>query len=72
MIFDAAVNGSGLAFLFEAHALPALEDGRLIRVLEDWCPYYPGFFLYYPSRRQLPTALRAFVDFVRNDGVRQS
>ncbi|AYG65731.1 MULTISPECIES: LysR family transcriptional regulator [unclassified Rhizobium] len=69
---DAAINGSGLAFLFEDHSLPALEDGRLIRVLEDWCPYYPGFFLYYPSRRQLPTALRAFVDFVRNDGARQS
>ncbi|KAA1177851.1 LysR family transcriptional regulator [Rhizobium tropici] len=72
IMLDAAVNGSGLAFLFEDYALPALEDGRLIRVLEDWCPYYPGFFLYYPSRRQLPTALRAFVDFVKADGVRQS
>ncbi|MGM4980503.1 MULTISPECIES: hypothetical protein [Rhizobium] len=41
----------------------------MIRMLEDWCPYYSGFFLYYPSRRQLPTALRAFVDFVRNGDV---
>lgn len=72
IMLDAAVNGSGLAFLFEDYALPALEDDRLIRVLEDWCPYYPGFFLYYPSRRQLPTALRAFVDFVKNDATRQS
>ncbi|WP_267549630.1 LysR family transcriptional regulator [Rhizobium rhizogenes] len=72
IMLDAAVNGSGLAFVFEDYALPALEDGRLIRVLEDWCPYYPGFFLYYPSRRQLPTALRAFVDFVKNDAARQS
>lgn len=39
---------------------------RLVRVLEDWCPAYPGFFLYYPSRRQLPTALRAFIDFIRS------
>ncbi|WP_037153425.1 LysR family transcriptional regulator [Rhizobium freirei] len=72
MMFDAAVNGSGLAFLFEDYALPALEDGRLIRILEDWCPYYPGFFLYYPSRRQLPTALRAFVDFVKAGDVKRS
>ena len=38
---------------------------KLVRVLADWCPAYPGFFLYYPSRRQLPAALRAFVDFAR-------
>jgi DNA-binding transcriptional LysR family regulator len=64
---EAALNGSGLAYLFEAQVEAAIEAGRLIRVLEDWCPYYPGFFLYYPSRRQLPTALRAFVDFVKAD-----
>ena len=40
--------------------------GRLVRVLEDWCPYYPGSCLYYPSRQQLPSALRAFVDFIRS------
>jgi len=67
MMLEAALNGSGLAYLFEQQVQSALDDGRLIRVLEDWCPYYPGFFLYYPSRRQLPTALRAFVDFVRAD-----
>lgn len=44
----------------------------MIRMLEDWYPYYSGFFLYYPSRRQLPTALRAFVDFVRNGDVYRS
>jgi DNA-binding transcriptional LysR family regulator len=44
---------------------PLVEQGRLVRVLEDWCPSYPGFFLYYPSRRQLPAALRAFVDFAK-------
>lgn len=65
IMLEAALNGSGLAYLFEQQVQSALDDGRLIRVLEDWCPYYPGFFLYYPSRRQLPTALRAFVDFVK-------
>ncbi|MDE1993818.1 MAG: LysR family transcriptional regulator [Rhizobiaceae bacterium] len=70
LMIEAAIDGAGLAFMFEDQARPALADGRLIRVLEDWCPYYPGFFLYYPSRRQLPTALRAFVDFVRTDGMR--
>lgn len=67
IMLDAALDGAGLAYLFEEQVQQALADGRLIRVLEDWCPYYPGFFLYYPSRRQLPTALRAFVDFVKSD-----
>jgi len=40
---------------------------KLVRVLEDWCPYYTGFYLYYPGRRQLPAALRAFIDFVSAD-----
>ncbi|MDM9619877.1 LysR family transcriptional regulator [Rhizobium sp. S96] len=67
IIFDAAVQGSGLGYLFEDQVRTAIDDGRLVRVLEDWCPFYPGFFLYYPSRRQLPTALRAFIDFVKAD-----
>lgn len=62
---DAALAGVGLAYVFEAQVTSLLEQGRLVRVLEDWCPAYAGFFLYYPSRRQLPTALRAFVDFTR-------
>lgn len=65
LMVDAALAGVGLAYVFEAQVSTLLEQGRLVRVLEDWCPSYPGFFLYYPSRRQLPTALRAFVDFVK-------
>jgi NAD(P)H-dependent FMN reductase len=57
--------GAGIAFAFEAQAKDLIEQGRLVRVLEDWCPYYPGFYLYYPSHRQLPATLRAFVDFAR-------
>lgn len=62
---QAALDGTGIAFAFEAQVKEMIAQGRLVRVLEDWCPYYPGFYLYYPSRRQLPAALRAFVDFAR-------
>ena len=62
---EPALAGAGLAFVFEEQVAQHLETGRLVRALADWCPAYPGFFLYYPSRRQLPAALRAFVDFVR-------
>jgi DNA-binding transcriptional LysR family regulator len=54
----AAIAGLGLAFVTADMALPAIEDGRLLRVLEDWCPPFPGHHLYYPSWR-LPSA--AFV-----------
>ncbi|SFB04485.1 DNA-binding transcriptional regulator, LysR family [Rhizobium sp. NFR07] len=65
MMVDAALLGSGIAFTFEDQIKDLVKEGRLVRVLEDWCPYYSGFYLYYPSRRQMPAALRAFVDFVR-------
>lgn len=65
LMIDAALAGSGIAYVFESLAAPHLEAGRLMRVLEDWCPYYPGFFIYYPSRAQIPAALRAFIDFVK-------
>jgi DNA-binding transcriptional LysR family regulator len=64
-MLQAALDGAGLAYVFESQASDAVENGRLVSVLEDWCPYYPGFFLYYPSRRQLPGPLRAFLDFVK-------
>jgi DNA-binding transcriptional LysR family regulator len=70
IIADAVLQGDGLGYLFEDQVRTALDDGRLVRVLEDWCPFYPGFFLYYPSRRQLPTALRAFIDFVKAERER--
>lgn len=67
LMAEAALLGTGLAFCFEEQVKELLTEGRLIRVLEDWCPYYPGLHLYYPSRRQMPAALRAFVDFVRSE-----
>ena len=67
-IVEAALSGAGLAFIFEDYVRKALEDGRLVRVLEDWCPPFDGFFVYYPSGRQMRPALRAFVDFFRVPG----
>jgi DNA-binding transcriptional LysR family regulator len=67
----AAVDGIGLAFMGEDKVVDHLASGALIRVLEDWCQPFPGFFLYYPSRRQQPAALAALIDTLRliHDGV---
>jgi DNA-binding transcriptional LysR family regulator len=63
--FSAALDGVGLAFVAEQHAEPHLTRGTFIRALEDWCPPFPGDFLYYPSRRQRPAALAALIDTLR-------
>ncbi|RWN01764.1 MAG: LysR family transcriptional regulator [Mesorhizobium sp.] len=68
LIANAAVDGAGLAFLFEDYVRDAIAAGKLIRVLEDWCPPFDGFFAYYPSRRQMRPALRAFIDFFKTAG----
>lgn len=65
LMLRAALDGVGLAFLFEGLVADHLAAGRLVRVLEDWCPTGPRFFLYHPSHRQVPAALRAFIDMVR-------
>jgi DNA-binding transcriptional LysR family regulator len=61
----AAVDGLGLAYTIEALAEPFLRSGQLIRVLEDWSPSVEGLFLYYHGHRQVPAALRAFIDMIR-------
>ncbi len=61
----AALDGVGLASLLEAHVAEHVARKRLVRVLEDWCPQFPGFFLYYPSRRHQPPALQALVEALR-------
>lgn len=65
LMLEAALDGAGLAYVFEAQAEQLIAKRKLVRVLADWCPAYPGFFLYYPSRRQVPAALRAFIDYSR-------
>jgi DNA-binding transcriptional LysR family regulator len=61
----AALDGLGFVSLFDGYLAPYLESGRLVEVLADWSEPFPGPFLYYPSRRTLPSALRAFVDYVQ-------
>jgi len=65
LMVRAALDGVGLALAFEGLVASSLAGGRLVRVLQDWCPTFPGFYLYYPSRRQLPAGLRAFIEMVR-------
>ena len=60
---DAALEGIGLAYTFEQFARPYIQAKRLKRVLTDFSPTFPGFYLYYPSRRQQPSKLKAFVDY---------
>jgi DNA-binding transcriptional LysR family regulator len=61
----AAEDGIGITTLLEISARPALGAGRLESVLEPWLPPFDGFYLYYPSRFQVPPKLRVFIDFMR-------
>ncbi len=65
MVIDAALAGVGLAYVIEDQVASLLQAGALTRVLEDWCAPFPGFFLYYPGRRQLSPALAALIDAIR-------
>ncbi len=62
---DAALAGLGITLLPEDELMPYLEDGRLVRVLEDWCPKFEGYHLYYPSRRQPSPAFTLVVQALR-------
>lgn len=64
-IVDAALAGLGVAWLPEEEFAPHIEDGRLVRVLEDWCAPFPGYYLYYPSRRQPSPAFSLVVNALR-------
>ena len=67
-MLNAALAGFGLAYVPEDLAQPHLAKGRLKRVLEDWCPPYSGYHLYYPSRRQSSAAFALLVDALRYRG----
>jgi DNA-binding transcriptional LysR family regulator len=64
-MLNAALAGFGLAYVPEDLAQPHLDKGLLERVLEDWCPPYSGYHLYYPSRRQPSPAFALLVDALR-------
>ena len=65
LMVRAALDGVGLALVVEGLVAEHLASGGLERVLEDWCPVLPRFFLYYPGRRHVSASLRAFIDMVR-------
>ncbi len=64
-MLDAALSGFGLAYVPEETVRAHIADGRLIRVLSDWCPPYPGYHLYFPNRRQPTPAFALVVNALR-------
>jgi len=65
MRLDAALNGLGLAYMPEDLVQTHITEGRLVRLLADWCPSFPGYHLYYPSRRQTSSAFTLLRDALR-------
>lgn len=65
MLTRVTLEGAGIAYLFEHQVREHISAGRLVHLLQDWTPAFPGFYLYYPSQRQMAPALRAFLDFVK-------
>ncbi|MFB4390424.1 MULTISPECIES: LysR family transcriptional regulator [unclassified Pseudomonas] len=68
MILEAALSGFGLAMMLDSQVTKQVKTGRLVRVLDQWCPEFPGYYLYYPSRRQTPPAFQLIVDSLRYQG----
>ncbi|MGB9096822.1 LysR family transcriptional regulator [Erwinia sp.] len=64
-IVDATLAGHGIAWLPEEEFSPYLNEGKLVRVLENWCPQFSGYYLYYPSRRQPSKAFSLVLDALR-------
>jgi DNA-binding transcriptional LysR family regulator len=65
LMVHAAADGLGIAYVPESSAQNWLESGQLVSVLPDWCPPIPGLTLYYPGNRHMPSALRAFIDVLK-------
>jgi DNA-binding transcriptional LysR family regulator len=65
LVIQAVLNGVGIGTAMEQSLQDLISKGNLIQVLKDWCPSFPGYFLYYPSRRNQPAALAALIDTLR-------
>jgi DNA-binding transcriptional LysR family regulator len=65
LVVQAVLNGVGIATTVEQPISEMIAKGRLVQVLKDWCPTFPGYFLYYPSRRNQPAALAALINTLR-------
>ena len=68
LMLEAAAAGLGIAYVSDQSALPFIERGALVTLLDDWSPLIPGLFLYYPGRRHVPPGLRAFIDVLKEAG----
>jgi DNA-binding transcriptional LysR family regulator len=65
LVIRAVLNGVGIGTAMEESLTERIAKGRLVQVLRDWCPTFPGYFLYYPSRRNQPAALAALINTLR-------
>lgn len=65
LVIQAVLEGVGIGSSMEESVADLIAKGRLIQVLKDWCPSFPGYFLYYPSRRHQPAALAALIEALR-------
>jgi DNA-binding transcriptional LysR family regulator len=65
LVIQAVLDGVGIGTAMEDTISGLIAEGRLIQVLRDWCPPFPGYFLYYPSRRNQPAALSALINTLR-------
>ncbi|NLR98385.1 LysR family transcriptional regulator [Rhizobium sp. P38BS-XIX] len=69
LMLSAALEGAGLAYISESSIADHVAAGRLVTVLEDWSPPYPGLSLYFAQRRQMPARLRALIDLIREQNA---
>jgi DNA-binding transcriptional LysR family regulator len=65
LVIQAVLNGMGIGTALEKTLEDRIAKGQLVQVLRDWCPVFPGYFLYYPSRRNQPAALAALIETLR-------
>jgi len=66
LVIQAVEAGLGIGSCIEAPLASQISSGRLVQVLKDWCPVFPGYFLYYPSRRNQPAALSVLIETLRH------
>lgn len=66
VLVRAALDGLGVAYMINGYLDRFYDEGRLVRVLEEWSPDFPALHLYYPDRRRVPAKLRALIEFLRN------
>jgi DNA-binding transcriptional LysR family regulator len=69
LVIEAALRGLGIGTSLEESLSGMIAEGRLVQVLREWCPVFPGYFLYYPSRRNQPAALAALIEALRFTGA---